>query len=343
MENKKEKSILVTGGLGFIGSCFVEMLLKKDFTVVNVDKMTYAIREDTDFEKYPNYSFIKKDIKDLKKLPDDIGYLVNFAAESHVDNSIRNTAPFFHSNIEGVYNLLELIRILPSEKRPVFVQISTDEVYGDILNGSFKETDPLKPSSPYSATKAAADQLVMGWGRTYGLRYRITRSSNNYGYGQRAEKLIPRAMKLAKKDIKMQVHGDGSYKREWIYTEDNCSAILLVMEKGSDGEIYNISTGEEWTNLEVIKKVLRVMGKPEDFYEFVPDRPGQDLRYSVNTDKLCALGWKPTMTLDRYLPICKKLNEERTRSLPPGRKERLARMLGLERILYGPSSKKNTD
>lgn len=339
---QSEKKVLVTGGLGFIGSCFVEMLLKKGYHVTNVDKMTYAIREDTDFDKYPNYQFIKKDICDLKTLPDGIRWIVNFAAESHVENSINDTAPFFRSNVEGVYNLLELIHRLPRENQPVFVQISTDEVYGDILSGAFKETDLLKPSSPYSATKAAADQLVMGWGRTYGLKYRITRCSNNYGYGQRAEKLIPKIMKLAIKGIKMPVHGDGSYRREWTYTEDNCTAVLLVMEKGADGEIYNVSTGEELTNLEVVKKVLGVMGKPADFFEFVPDRPGQDIRYSVSTDKIRDLGWKPQMTLDRYLPICRKLNEERSRSLPPGRKERLARMVGLGKILYGKSNKKNS-
>lgn len=326
------KKILVTGGLGFIGSCYVEMALKKGYFVTNVDKMTYAVREDTDFLKYPNYHFIKKDICDLYSLPEGINHIVNFAAESHVDNSIKNTAPFFRSNVEGVYRLLELVRALPVEKRPIFIQISTDEVYGDILSGSFKETDILKPSSPYSSTKAAADQLVMGWGRTYGIRYRITRSSNNYGYGQRAEKLIPKAMKLAIKGGNVPVHGDGSYKREWIYTEDNCTAIMLIMEKGKDGEIYNISGGEELTNLEVIRKVLKVMGKPDDLYEFVTDRPGQDIRYSIDCSKIRALGWKPQMTLDHYLPVCKKLNEDRTRALPPGRKERLARLVGLSHI-----------
>ena len=340
MLNKQK--ILVTGGLGFIGSCFVEMLLKRGDSVINVDKMTYAIREDTNFEKYPNYRFLKKDICDLRDLPQNIKYIVNFAAESHVDNSIVSTAPFFKSNVHGVYNLLELIRRLPKEKQPVFIQISTDEVYGDILSGSFGETYTLKPSSPYSATKAAADQLVMGWGRTYGLKYRITRSSNNYGYGQRPEKLIPKAMKLAIKNEKIPIHGDGSYRREWIYTEDNCSAIILVMERGIDGEIFNISTGEEFTNLEIVKKVLRIMNKPNDLYRFVTDRPGQDVRYSVDSRKIRSLGWQPKMTLDQYLPICKRLNEERTRNLPIGRKEHLARMFGLSRLFYGKSNKKNT-
>jgi dTDP-glucose 4,6-dehydratase len=324
------KKILVTGGLGFIGSCFTQLVLKRGYPVINVDKMTYAIREDTDFERYPNYEFIKKDICDLKSLPENISYIVNFAAESHVDNSIENSLDFFRSNVYGVYNLLELVRQTPKGKRPIFIQISTDEVYGDILDGSFKETDKLKPSSPYSATKAAADQLVMGWGRTYGIRYRICRSSNNYGYGQRVEKLIPTAMKFALQNKKIPVHGDGSYKREWTYTEDNCQAIWLVMGKGKDNEIYNISSGEELTNLEVIKKILRVVGKKEDLLEFVPNRPGQDLRYSVDTKKIRELGWMPKMTLDRYIPICLKLNEDRTSKLPPGIKKSVLRLLGLE-------------
>ncbi|MFA6432639.1 MAG: GDP-mannose 4,6-dehydratase [Candidatus Paceibacterota bacterium] len=331
------KKILVTGGLGFIGSCFTEMALKRGYEVINVDKMTYAIREDTDFEKYPNYTFLKRDINDLVKIPPEVSWVINFAAESHVDNSINEAAPFFRSNVGGVYHLLQLLKAMPATRRPTLLQISTDEVYGDILEGSFFETDMLKPSSPYSASKAAADQLVMGWGRTYDIRYRIARSSNNYGYGQRAEKLIPKAMKLAIRGKKIPVHGDGSYRREWTFTEDNCEGLFAIMEKGTDGEIYNISAREELTNLEVIKKVLGVMGRPDDLYEFVEDRPGQDVRYSINTDKIRALGWKPAMTLDRYLPICKKLNEDRTRSMPPGKKERLAKIFGLKNILYRKS------
>ncbi len=326
------KRILVTGGLGFIGSHFVELLLKKDYYVINVDKMTYAIRLDTDFEKYTNYKFIKKDICDLRQLPENIDYIVNFAAESHVDNSIRDYSPFFKSNVEGVYNILGLLKQMPENKRPVFIHISTDEVYGDILEGSFKENDRLKPSSPYSATKAAADQLVIGWGRTYNIPWRIVRSSNNYGYGQRAEKLIPRAMKWAQKHKKVPVHGTGTYRREWIFVEDNCEAIYTIMTKGKDYEIYNVSSHAEHTNLEIVKKVLCVMDKDENFYEFVGDRPGQDLRYSVNTDKIHSLGWKPKMTLDEFLPVCRKRNEERTKNLPPGRKKKLLQMFKLDKI-----------
>lgn len=328
------KKILVTGGLGFIGSHFIELALRQGYHVINVDKQTYAMRKDIDFEKHPEYAYIKKDICDLTSLPPDISFIVNFAAESHVDNSIRNSLPFFRSNVEGVYNLLELVRKTPTEQRPVFIQISTDEVYGDIAEGSFTETDRLTPSSPYSATKAAADQLVFGWARTYGLKFRMHRCSNNYGYGQQPEKLIPRAMKDAKHGRKMPVHGTGTYRREWTFVGDNCEAILLIMEKGTDGEIYNVTAGEELNNLEVVKKVMKVMGQPDDFYEFVADRPGQDIRYSVDASKIRALGWKPTTTIDQYLPICKKLNDTRTQNLPLGKKHRIARMLGIEKLLY---------
>lgn len=325
------KKILVTGGLGFIGSHFVKLLLDRGYFVVNIDKMTYAIRKDLDFEKNKNYRFIKADIANITNLPTGIDYVVNFAAESHVDNSIANSLAFFRSNVEGVYNLLELIRKIDNDKRPIFVHISTDEVYGDILEGVFKETDRLSPSNPYSATKAAADQLVSGWARTYGVKARICRSSNNYGYGQYAEKLIPKTMKLAFKGLKMGVHGNGMYKREWTWVEDNCHAILLVMERGKDGEIYNISAREELTNIEVVKKVLKVMGRPENFFELIKDRPGQDIRYSINTDKIKRLGWAPTMTLEKYLPICKELNEIRRKNLPTGIKDKIRKYLSFRK------------
>lgn len=295
------KKILITGGLGFIGSSFVEMALKKGCAVVNVDKMTYAARKDLDFDKGENYEFIKKDICDLTELPEDAGCVINFAAESHVDNSIKSNDEFIRSNFLGVRNVLELVRKTEPFKRPLFIQISTDEVYGDILEGSFSENDRLKPSNPYSATKAAAEQLVMGWGRTHGVRYRITRSSNNYGPGQSDEKFIPNIMKHALKGEKAKVYGKGLNRREWTHVEDNCEAIFLVMEKGTDGEIYNISSGEELTNLEIVRKVLKAVGKPDDFFEFVTDRPGHDVRYSVDSSKMAALGWKPETTLAKYL------------------------------------------
>jgi len=334
MKGTPRKKIMVTGGLGFIGSHFVELVLNKGYDVVNVDKMTYAIREDLEFEKNPAYTLIKEDIVRLTSLPPGISHIVNFAAESHVDNSIANNLPFIRSNVLGVYNLLELIRQTKKEARPILIQISTDEVYGDILSGSFTENDRLTPSNPYSATKAAADHLVIGWSRTHALKTRLVRSSNNYGFGQRAEKLIPKTMKLSLKNKKIGLHGSGLYKREWTFVGDNCQAILLVLEKGKDGEIYNVSSGEELTNIDVVKKVLKVMGQAEDHYELIDDRPGQDVRYSVDSTKIRNLGWKPTMTLEQYLPICKELNELRQQKLPPGKKRRVANALGLSKIFF---------
>lgn len=298
-----KKRVLVTGGLGFIGSYFVELLLKKGYYVINVDKVTYAARKDLNFEKYKNYEFIKEDICRLKHLPPNIDYLVNFAAESHVDNSIVANKIFLETNLYGVYNILELLRGKDPADRPIFIHISTDEVYGDILEGSKSENDMLKPSNPYAATKAAAEQLIFAWGRTYGIKYKICRSSNNYGYGQYPEKLIPKTILYALENKPMTIHGDGSARREWTYVGDNVEGIYLVMEKGHVNEIYNISSGEEYSVLEIVKMVLKEMKKPEDFYVFVEDRPGQDIRYSIDSSKIKKLGWKPKMTLKKYLPI----------------------------------------
>lgn len=298
-----KKRIAVTGGLGFIGSWFVELLLKKGYYVINIDKVTYAARQDLNFEKYKNYEFIKEDICHLKHLPPNIDYLVNFAAESHVDNSIVANRIFLESNLYGVYNLLELLRGKDHADRPIFVHISTDEVYGDILEGSRKETDMLKPSNPYAGTKAAAEQLIFAWGRTYGIKYKICRSSNNYGWGQYPEKLIPKTIFYALENKPMTIHGDGSARREWTYVGDNVEGIFLVMEKGKINEIYNISSNEEYSVLEIVKMILKEMGKPENFYVFVEDRPGQDIRYSIDSSKIRKLGWKPKMTLKKYLPI----------------------------------------
>ncbi len=312
MEQKQtniQKRVLVTGGLGFIGSYFVKLLLDRGYFVINVDKKTYAHRKDLNFDEHSNYELIEEDICRLKELPSRLDHIVNFAAESHVDNSIAATEDFFNSNIRGVHNLLELLRATPKEERPIFTQISTDEVYGDILEGTFTENDRLKPSSPYSATKAAADQLVLGWARTYGIKARITRACNNYGYGQYAEKIIPATIKSTLKGGKVLVHGSGLQKREWVYAGDKAEAVFLVMERGKDGEIYNISTNEEHSVLDIVKMILRELGKPEDHFQFSGDRPGQDLRYAVDSTKIRALGWKPTMTLKEYIPIYIKLCE----------------------------------
>ncbi len=298
---------MVTGGLGFIGSYFVRLALDRGYYVINVDKQTYASRNDLKFEENENYEWIKEDICNMVHLPSNIEWIVNFAAETHVDNSILANDVFLQTNIKGVYNLLELVRLKDPADRPKFLQISTDEVYGDILTGSKKEDARLIPSNPYAATKASAEQLLYAWGRTYGLEYIICRSSNNFGYGQHEEKLIPRTIEFTMQDKKMTVHGDGSYTREWTYAGDNCEGILLAMEKGKMGEIYNISSGEMLTNLEIIKKILVAMGKPEDHFEFVDNRVGQDVRYCVDPSKIKALGWKPKMDLKQYLPEIIKL------------------------------------
>jgi dTDP-glucose 4,6-dehydratase len=306
-----KKRILVTGGLGFIGSYFVSLLLEKGYHVINIDKQTYAARKDLDFFKEKNYEYINDDICTMRQIPENIDWVVNFAAETHVDNSILANDVFLQTNIYGVYNLLELIRNRKENNRPKLLHVSTDEVYGDILKGSRRESDILFPSNPYSATKSAAEQLIYAWGRTYGVKYIICRSSNNYGYGQHEEKLIPRTVALTFRDTKMTVHGDGSYCREWTYAGDNCSAILLAIEKGKCGEIYNISSGEMLTNLEIVKKILSVMDKPEDHFEFVQNRTGQDVRYSIDSSKIRELGWKPMIDLKKYLPELIKIYQNR--------------------------------
>ncbi|MDZ4199787.1 MAG: GDP-mannose 4,6-dehydratase, partial [Kiritimatiellia bacterium] len=207
------KKIMVTGGLGFIGSYFVELALSRGYQVVNVDKMTYASRTDLSFERNSTYEFVEADIATLTHLPVGLDILVNFAAESHVDNSILANEDFFHSNVRGVYNLLELVRAKDPTDRPLFVQISTDEVYGTAHEGEFRETDRLNPSNPYSASKAAADQLVLGWKHTYGLAVLICRSCNNYGFGQYPEKLLAKTIEFLLKGKKMTIHGDGTYRR----------------------------------------------------------------------------------------------------------------------------------
>src|SRR3989344_4097157 len=296
------RRIMVTGGLGFIGSHFVQLALDKGYYVINIDKKTYAARTDLNFEHNDNYEWLEDDICTLQHLPSNIDFIVNFAAETHVDNSILANYNFFESNIRGVYNLLELLRAKDPADRPVFLQVSTDEVYGDILEGDKNEEDSLKPSNPYSATKSAAEQLIFGWGRTYGIKYIICRSSNNYGIGQHEEKLIPRTIEFTLQGKKMTVHGDGSYSREWTYAGDNVAAILLAMEKGKIGETYNISSGEMLTNLEIIKKILICMGKGEDHFEYVENRIGQDIRYCIDPTKIKELGWAPKVNLDNYLP-----------------------------------------
>lgn len=288
--------VLVTGGLGFIGSNFIRYILSKpSIEVVNVDAMKYGSNPENlkDFENDERYSFIKGDISDYKlisKVVKDVDAVINFAAESHVDRSISSPSPFLQSNVVGVFTILEALRKNNPEAK--LVHISTDEVYGDITQGSFKEDDRLKPSSPYSASKASADMFLLAYARTYGLQAVITRCTNNYGPYQFPEKLIPKTIIRASMNLKVPIYGTGRNVRDWIYVLDHCEAVSLVMDKGEKGEIYNISSGEERMNIEVVSEILRIMEKP-DLIEFVEDRPGHDLRYSLDSSKIRSLGWKP--------------------------------------------------
>ena len=297
------KKLLVTGGLGFIGSYFVQLALDRGYHVINVDKKTYAARKNLPFETSKNYEFIEADSCTMTHLPPSVDYVVNFAAESHVDNSITANRVFFESNAFGVYNLLELLRAKNETDRPILIHISTDEVYGSHLTGFCTEDAKLYPSSPYSSTKAAADELIYAWKKTYDIKSIICRSCNNYGFGQHPEKLFSKTVDHLFNNKKMTVHGDGSYMREWLYVGDNCEAILTILEKGTVGEVYNISSNEEHSVIDVVKMIISEMGrKPEEWIEYIPNRFGQDGRYAVNCDKVKALGWKPATTLKQYLP-----------------------------------------
>jgi dTDP-glucose 4,6-dehydratase len=222
--------------------------------------------------------------------------LINFAAETHVDNSINDTTPFLKSNVVGVHNLLEILRGKPSHERPLFVQISTDEVYGDRPEGAFQESDKLTPSNPYSASKAAAEMFVLGYHRTYGMNYLITRSSNNYGERQYSEKLIPKSLECIHTNKKIPLHGDGSYVRDWIYVKDNVSAIYTLIQGGAKNDVFNIGANNHMTNLEVALDLLESFGKGKEGIQFVDNRWGQDLRYSLSTDKINKFGWTAKQT-----------------------------------------------
>ncbi|MBC8520911.1 MAG: dTDP-glucose 4,6-dehydratase [Methanomicrobia archaeon] len=282
--------ILITGGLGFIGSNFVRYMADKAEIVV-VDALKHGSNENN--LKDLEYRFVKGDICNyelMAELVKEVDAIVNFAAETHVDRSISNPYAFIESNVIGTYRILEAMRKDGSEAK--LVHIGTDEVYGDIEKGSFKEDDKLKPSSPYSASKASADMFILAYVRTYGLNAVITRCTNNYGMFQFPEKLIPKAIIRASMDMKIPIYGTGKNVRDWIYVKDHCEGIDLVLERGEQGEIYNISSDEERTNIEVVSEILRIMGKP-DLIEFVEDRPGHDVRYSLDSSKIRGLGWKP--------------------------------------------------
>jgi len=304
------KVVYVTGCLGFIGSYVTRACLKKGWYVKGIDKVTYAANKDLldEFKQYPNFSFVECDINDLKFIY-DCDYIINTAAETHVGNSIANSDDFVHSNINGVHNLLELIKNHRGENtgKPTLLHFSTDEVYGDIEEGEHIETDLLKPSNPYSATKAAADMLVMAWGRTYELPYIIVRPTNNYGIGQYVEKLIPKTCKYLKLGRKVPLHNGGTPIRNWLHAQDTADAIITIINAGVKNEIYNICGGFEQNNLETVKKICILDNKNleelDNYIDFSLLRPGQDVRYALNDSKLQNLGWKPKKEFNVELPI----------------------------------------
>jgi len=289
--------IMVTGGLGFIGSNFIRMILSKykDYHIINIDKMTYAGNPANlkDVEANKNYTFVKGDICNtelVSKLAKDCDAIINFAAETHVDRSILDPYGFVRTDVEGTFNLLEASRKHDIKK---YIQISTDETYGSVEKGSSKETDMLDPSSPYSASKTSADLLTMSYFKTYGLPILITRSSNNFGPYQYPEKLMPLFITNLIEGKKVPVYGDGLNVRDWLYVGDNCDGIGFVLHNGKLGEIYNIGGDNEKTNMEITKIILKQLGKDENSIEYIKDRPGHDRRYSLDSAKIKNLGWKP--------------------------------------------------
>jgi len=296
---------LITGGAGFIGSNFIHYLLNKysDIEIINLDKLTYAGNLDNlrDVEDDPRYQFVKGDICDatvVNPLVKACDVVVNFAAESHVDRSIGKPDDFIRTDIFGAFVLLEAAR-QHGVKR--FIQISTDEVYGSTLGEPFKETDPLMPSSPYSASKAGADRLAYSYFVTYDLPVIITRCSNNFGPYQYPEKLIPLFITNALEDKKLPVYGDGQNVRDWIYVMDHCEALDLVVNEGKNGEVYNIAAGNEKPNLFVTHLILEYLQKPKDLIVFVQDRLGHDRRYALNWEKIHALGWQPRYNFEQAI------------------------------------------
>jgi len=289
--------LLVTGGAGFIGSNFIRHILNKypDYHITNLDKLTYAGNLDNlkDIDGRANYQFLKGDICDPKAVSEAVqgmDAIVNFAAETHVDRSILEPGSFIQTDVYGTYVLLEAVKAHGIQR---YIQISTDEVYGSIEQGSFTEASPVMPSSPYSASKAGSDMLVHSYWKTFHLPVIITRSSNNYGPYQYPEKLIPLFITNALEDRSLPLYGDGLNVRDWIYVVDNCAAIDHVLHQGKEGEVYNIGGGNERTNIEITEIILRELGKPKDLIKRIKDRPGHDRRYSIDSSRLVSLGFVP--------------------------------------------------
>ena len=301
------KCVYISGCCGFIGSYITRTCLKLGWYVKGVDKLTYASDKNLlkEFRDYPNFSFVHCDINDLKFLY-DCDYVINTAAETHVGNSISSSTEFVKSNIDGVHNLLELIKNHRGENssKPTLIHFSTDEVYGDIEEGEHDENHLLKPSNPYSATKAAADMLVMAWGRTHNVPYIIVRPTNNYGIGQYVEKLIPKACKYITLGKKIPLHNNGTPIRNWLHAQDTADAIIKIIESGRINEIYNICGGFEQSNLDTVSKILNFINVKniKDHIDFSCSRQGQDVRYALNDSKLRNLGWQPKKQFDQELP-----------------------------------------
>ena len=298
-----KKIVYVTGCLGFIGYQVTLACLKQGWYVRGVDKGTYAANWNLlpELNKYKSFTFEHKDINDLDHLY-DCDYFINTAAESHVDNSIESSDVFVHSNIDGVHNILKLIN-QKKGRRPILLHFSTDEVYGDIEQGSHKETDLLKPSNPYSATKAAADMLVQAWGRTHKIPYIIVRPTNNYGIGQYVEKLIPKTCKHLTVGRKIDLHNNGTPVRTWLHSEDTARAVITIINAGVVNEIYNISGSYQTENINVVKRILELHGIRDGIDKYIEplDRQGQDVRYAVDDTKLKKLGWRPLAEFDKEL------------------------------------------
>lgn len=299
-----KKIVYVTGCLGFIGVHVTRACLNQGWYVIGVDKGTYASNFNflAEFDVHPNFKFIRKDINELDRLY-DCDYIINTAAETHVDNSIEDSDQFVHSNVNGVHHLLKLIKQKAHYKMPTLLHFSTDEVYGDIVDGFHSEQDILKPSNPYSATKAAADMFILGWARTHRVPYVIVRPTNNYGVGQYVEKLIPKSVKYLTIGKKIDLHNNGTPVRTWLHVSDTASAIINIIESGVKDQIYNISGNYEEQNIVVVRKIIELIhgnAAVEPYLEHMT-RPGQDLRYAINDAKIKALGWEPKAVFDTEL------------------------------------------
>lgn len=303
----KKKIVYITGCLGFIGSYVTRECLKRGWFVRGIDKCTYASNKNLldEFNQYDTFVFEQKDINDIEFLY-ECDYIINVAAETHVGNSIVRSDDFVHSNITGVHHLLELIRNYRAESKdlPTFLHFSTDEVYGDIAEGAHTESDLLKPSNPYSATKAAADMLVLAWARTYNIPYIIVRPTNNYGSGQYVEKLIPKSCKYLELGKKIPLHNNGIPIRNWLHAKDTANAVTTIIEAGVRNEIYNICGGFEQDNLTTVQKLIKLYNGDEnyiDYLDLATTRPGMDMRYALDDSKLQSLGWKATAVFDDEL------------------------------------------